>query len=71
MRVTSDSRMLANWRKPVRSMNHGNCAEAASAAGIVAVRDSKDLDGLTLQYPASSWRAFLAAAKTGTLDALR
>jgi hypothetical protein len=52
-------------------MNNGNCAEVASEAGIVAIRDSKDPGGQILWYPASSWRSFLADAKTGNLETIR
>ncbi|WP_433229680.1 DUF397 domain-containing protein [Actinomadura formosensis] len=35
-----------NWRKSTHSgPNGGNCIELADAAGVVAVRDSKDPDG--------------------------
>lgn len=60
-----------NWRKARRSMNNGNCAEVATANGIVAVRDSKDPQGPILRYPASSWGSFLAAARMGSFDKLR
>ena len=36
--VSSDNeRLNLNWRKARRSMNNGNCAEVATAAGMVAV----------------------------------
>lgn len=57
-----------NWRKPKRSMNGGNCVEAASIAGIVVIRDSKDQRGFVLRYPATTWRSFVGAAKAGDLD---
>jgi hypothetical protein len=57
-----------NWRKAMRSVNAGACAEVASAAGTVLVRDSKDAGGLVLRYPANSWSAFLGAARTGSFD---
>lgn len=71
MPLSYDGRVGLNWRKARRSMNGGNCTEVAAAAGIVAVRDSKDRDGLVLQYPAGSWRSFLAAARRGDFDATR
>jgi hypothetical protein len=49
------------WRKSRRSMNGGNCVEAAVAASAVLVRDTKDLDGFVLAVPAGSWRKFTAA----------
>jgi Domain of unknown function (DUF397) len=60
-----------NWRKAIRSMNNGACAEVASVPGIVAVRDSKDPEGPVVCYPATSWRSFLAAARRGNFDDLR
>jgi hypothetical protein len=57
-----------NWRKPARSVNGGNCAEVASAAGFVAVRDSKDPDTLVLHYAAGSWNLFLKATRMGHFD---
>jgi hypothetical protein len=60
MSVVYNDWPLANWRRPARSMNNGNCVEVASGAGVVAIRDSKDLDGLILRCPAVSWKSFLA-----------
>ena len=57
-----------NWRKSARSVNAGNCAEVASIAGNIVVRDSKDPDSLMLRYPANSWHAFLGAARAGLFD---
>jgi len=54
-----------NWRKAHRSLNHGACVEVANRSGIVAMRDSQDPHGLVLRYTASSWRAFIDAAKRG------
>jgi hypothetical protein len=61
-----------NWRKAKRSMNNGNCAEVgAPAVGVVAVRDSKDPQGLVLRYSVNSWTSFLATARNGRFDSLR
>ncbi|TDD21026.1 DUF397 domain-containing protein [Actinomadura sp. KC06] len=39
----------AKWRRSTYSgPNGGNCVELADAAGVVAVRDSKDPDGPVL-----------------------
>jgi hypothetical protein len=65
-----DGRAYVNWRKPVRSMNNGNCAEVASGGNGIAIRDSKDSHGLILQYSTDSWRAFVRAARAGTLNVL-
>jgi hypothetical protein len=59
-----------NWRKAKRSMNNGNCAEVATAVGVVAVRDSKDSEGKVLRYPVNSWASFLTAARSGRFDSL-
>jgi uncharacterized protein DUF397 len=69
--VSSDNERLdLNWRKARRSMNNGNCAEVATAAGMVAVRDSKDPQGPVLFYPATSWASFLNEASSGRFDSL-
>lgn len=60
-----------NWRKAMRSVNAGACAEVASAAGVVVVRDSQDPLGLLIQYPAGSWRTFLSGARAGRFDEIR
>jgi len=61
---------LRNWRKSGRSIANGDCAEVASSAAGVFVRDTKDQEQLTLCYSASSWRTFVSAVRTGTLDSL-
>jgi hypothetical protein len=64
----NDNRL--NWRKSVRSVAAGNCAEVASAVGFVVVRDSMDPGSTVLRYPASSWASFLGAARTGRFDVI-
>lgn len=55
----------SDWRKASRSMNNGNCVEAASIHAGVVVRDSvKPMDPI-LFYPADAWRAFIASVKNG------
>jgi hypothetical protein len=49
-----------DWRKSSHSADQGNCAETASAAGSVLVRDSNDRAGVTLAIPARAWRALTA-----------
>lgn len=53
---------IANWRKSSRSRTHnGNCVEAGSTRGRVAVRDTKQHGrGPTLRFSKSAWGAFLA-----------
>jgi hypothetical protein len=56
------------WRKAQRSANNGACVEVASADLRVLVRDSKDQNGPTIQYSASTWQAFVAKAGKGHFD---
>lgn len=51
------------WRKSTYSNGQANCVETANRPGTVAVRDSKDPDGLQLAIPAASWSAFTRALK--------
>jgi hypothetical protein len=67
---SSSEDVRLNWRKAKRSMNAGNCAEIATAVGVVAVRDSKDPQGPVLRYPVHSWNAFVAVARNGKFDSL-
>jgi hypothetical protein len=68
--LEEDNQNRLNWRKSARSVAAGNCAEVASGAGFVVVRDSMDPDALVLRYAASSWVSFLNAARTGRFDAI-
>jgi hypothetical protein len=68
--LPEDGDSRSNWRKSAHSVAGGNCTEVASDAGYVAVRDSMDPDHLVLQYPASSWTAFLSAARIGRFNAI-
>jgi hypothetical protein len=53
-----------DWRKASYSSgNGGNCVEVVRAGSAVAVRDTKDRDGVTLGLPASAWAAFVASVK--------
>lgn len=56
------------WRTARRSVGNGACVEVAPAAGIILVRDSMDRDGVAIQYPGTSWRGFIGAAKNGQYD---
>ncbi|MER6815433.1 DUF397 domain-containing protein [Spirillospora sp. NPDC000708] len=52
------------WRKASRSAsNGGECVELASAAGVVAVRDSKDPDGPKLVVGREQFATLMAALK--------
>lgn len=54
------------WRKSSRSSNAGSngaCVEVASTESAVAVRDSKNRDGVVLVFPANQWSGFLTALR--------
>jgi hypothetical protein len=56
------------WFKSTRSAGNGACVEVAStAAGAVAVRDSKDPDGPMLHFDTEAWRGFVYSVQTGKL----
>jgi hypothetical protein len=47
-----------DWRKSSYSgANGGDCVEVASA-GEVAVRDTTDREGVTLEFSAEAWQQF-------------
>ena len=53
-----------NWRKSSHSGQDGDCLEAASAGGVVHVRDTKDAEaGPVLAFTADKWRALTEALK--------
>lgn len=60
----------AAWRKSSRSGNNG-CIEVAGALPgapeLVGVRDSKDVDGPTLLFGMTAWRAFLVGLRADDL----
>ncbi|HCA84700.1 MAG TPA: DUF397 domain-containing protein [Streptomyces sp.] len=59
--------ITGSWKKSSYSGN-GNCVEVATRApGSVAVRDSKDAGLPSLNFPGSSWEAFLTDLGDGTL----
>ena len=48
-----------DWRKSSYSgANGGQCVEVASAE-IVAVRDTTDREGVTLEFTAATWQQFM------------
>ncbi|HUB38112.1 MAG TPA: DUF397 domain-containing protein [Streptosporangiaceae bacterium] len=56
------------WLKAQSSAGNGQCIEIASAAGKIAIRDSKDPDGAILVYTPGEFRAFLDGARNGEFD---
>ena len=59
----------ATWRKSSRSTAQGNCVEVADGlAGVVGVRDSKDVTGPALLFDPSRWRFFVNSVKDGALS---
>jgi hypothetical protein len=59
------------WFTSSYSNNGGACVEVAgnlvASQGVVPVRDSKDPEGPSLVFGASSWSAFVAGVKSGHL----
>ncbi|MFB7631185.1 DUF397 domain-containing protein [Streptomyces sp. NPDC056149] len=59
--MTSES---PRWFKSSYSGNGGQCIEVATnLGGAIPVRDSKDPQGPALNFPASSWSAFVDRVK--------
>jgi Domain of unknown function (DUF397) len=55
------------WRKSSHSVGNGECVEAASAFGWVAVRDSKNPGGPVVFFTARAWCYFILALKNISL----
>jgi len=60
----------ADWRKSSFSGGaHQNCVEVAqTAAGTVAVRDSKDPAGPVLRFTRAEWTAFVRGVRAGEFE---
>lgn len=65
-----EGKMNFRWRKSSYSGNGGgSCVEVArNLTRIVAVRDSKNLDGPVVTVAPGGWRAFISDVKTGHHD---
>jgi hypothetical protein len=58
-----------DWRKSSYSGSGNNCVEVARpAAGVVAVRDTKDRQGTPLVIGPEQWRRFTGGLKAGRFD---
>ena len=54
----------AEWHKSSYSSQSGNCVEVArNLPGLVAVRDSKQPDGVKLVVSQQAWRVFLRGVR--------
>ncbi|WP_353941089.1 DUF397 domain-containing protein [Streptomyces sp. HUAS MG91] len=69
-RYVSDSMSLsgAMWRRSSRSTGANNCVETAPvpsgpAAGLVAVRDSKNTAGPAVLFAPSAWEGFIGSLR--------
>jgi Domain of unknown function (DUF397) len=61
----------ANWRKSMRSIGNGQCAEAARLTdGLIAMRDSMDKSGPMLLFTQNEWRAFLKEIKDSAFGSI-
>jgi hypothetical protein len=62
--VASARRDMSGWRKSTCSgANGGSCVEVALADGV-AVRDTTDRDGVTLEFPVGAWAEFVARVRS-------
>jgi Domain of unknown function (DUF397) len=67
--MTTSDLSRALWRKSIRSGGNGNCVEVAGLPPrIVAVRDSKQVQGPALMFTAEEWATFIVAARRGGYD---
>ncbi|MET8259024.1 DUF397 domain-containing protein [Micromonospora sp. NPDC005205] len=59
----------ATWRKSTKSSDQGNCVEVAdNLAGVVGVRDSKDIEGPALVFGPAQWQDFVAGVRADALS---
>lgn len=58
----------AAWRTSSYSNIGGECVEAATAGGVVGVRDTKDRAGTMLAFGPYAWQRFTARTKAAAKD---
>lgn len=51
------------WRKSSYSGTNGNCVEVGAATSTVLVRDTKNRDGVSLEFGPAAWRHFTTSVK--------
>ena len=56
------------WRRSI-SCESGACVEVASLGELIAVRDSRNPDGVILTFRHSAWRDFIADVRAGEYEA--
>ena len=62
--MTETELSYAKWQKSSHSSQDGNCVEVArNLPGLVAVRDSKEPDGVKLVVSQETWRAFIRGVR--------
>jgi hypothetical protein len=64
MDTTEDS---IQWRRSSRCESD-TCVEVAHVDQVIAIRDSKDVDGSVLTFSAEEWAAFVAGVRNGEFD---
>ena len=56
------------WRKGSTSADQGGCVEISVRGSFVLVRDSKNVNGVTLEIPSGSWGELMRRIRNGNLD---
>ena len=51
------------WRVATYTGSSGSCIEVGDVERAILVRDTKDRDGGTLTFPASTWQSFTNSLK--------
>ncbi|MFJ6573414.1 DUF397 domain-containing protein [Streptomyces sp. NPDC091292] len=61
-----------HWFKSSYTNNGGSCVELAAnlaiSQGVVPVRDSKNLNGPVLEFPADTFATFVSGLKAGEFN---